>query len=123
MNSVTSADGTRIAFDRLGEGMPLVVVGGQLCDRSVTGPTAERLAQSCTVLNYDRRGRGESEDTLPYAVEREIEHLHALLDEAGAAAAVMGDASREGTVPAELLGDVSAPPSCSAARGTTGCSM
>jgi hypothetical protein len=51
------------------------VVGGQLCDRALTRPTAEELAKHFTVINYDRRGRGDSGDTAPYALEREIEDL------------------------------------------------
>jgi pimeloyl-ACP methyl ester carboxylesterase len=76
METVTSSDGTTIAFDRLGDGPPVVVVGGLLCDRALTRPTAEELAKHFAVLNYDRRGRG---DTAPYAIEREIEDLSALI--------------------------------------------
>ena len=89
----TSADGTRIAFERLGEGAPVIVVGGILCDRQTTHPLAERLAEHLTVFNFDRRGRGESGDTAPYAVEREIEDLGALIAEAGGTAAVYGHSS------------------------------
>ena len=96
MDKVTSADGTRIAFDRLGAGPPVVVVGGQLCDRALTRPMAEELASRFTVFNYDRRGRGESEDTAPYAVEREIEDLAALIAEAGGTAAVYAHSSGAG---------------------------
>lgn len=90
---VTSADGTRIAFDRLGRGAPLVVVSGMFCERSVTRDLAERLAEQYTVLNYDRRGRGASSDTGPYAPEREIEDLAALIAELGGKAAVYGHSS------------------------------
>ena len=83
MDKVTSRDGTQIAFDRLGDGPPVIVVGGAMCDRALTGPTAEELAKHFTVLNYDRRGRGYSGDTGPYAVEREIEDIGALIVEAG----------------------------------------
>jgi pimeloyl-ACP methyl ester carboxylesterase len=76
---VTSRDGTRIAFDRLGDGPPVVVVSGTLCDRQTTRDLAEKLAKHLTVISYDRRGRGDSGDTPPYAVEREIEDLHALI--------------------------------------------
>ncbi len=96
MQSVTSSDGTPIAFDRLGAGPPVVVVGGQLCDRALTRPTAERLAEHFTVFNYDRRGRGDSGDTQPYAVEREIEDLEALIAEAGGTASVYGHSSGAG---------------------------
>jgi pimeloyl-ACP methyl ester carboxylesterase len=90
---VTSADGTRIAFDRLGEGPPMIVVGGILNDRQTTRPLAEKLAEHLSVINYDRRGRGESGDAAPYAVEREIEDLGALIAEAGGTAAVYGHSS------------------------------
>jgi pimeloyl-ACP methyl ester carboxylesterase len=68
-------------------------VGGQLADRALTRPTAEELAKHFTVFNYDRRGRGDSGDTAPYAVEREIEDLGALIDEAGGRASVYGHSS------------------------------
>jgi pimeloyl-ACP methyl ester carboxylesterase len=95
-SSVTSADGTRIGFDRLGEGPPVVLVGGMFCTRRSTRELAEQLAERFTVLNHDRRGRGESGDTAPYAVEREIEDLGALIAEAGGAAAVYGHSSGAG---------------------------
>ncbi len=83
VEKVRSKDGTTIAFDRLADGPPVIVVGGQLCDRVLTRPTAEELATRFTVFNYDRRGRGDSGDTTPYAVKREIEDIVALTDEAG----------------------------------------
>ncbi|MBV9820879.1 MAG: alpha/beta hydrolase [Actinobacteria bacterium] len=86
MEKVTSKDGTEIAFDRVGEGPPLVVVGGALNDRENTAELAEMLAPHATVFNYDRRGRGDSGDTAPYAVQREIEDLQAIIDEAGGSA-------------------------------------
>ena len=58
VNRVTSSDGTPITFDRLGNSRPVIVVGGQLCDRKLTHPTAEELAKHFTVFNYNRRGRG-----------------------------------------------------------------
>src|SRR5215203_2178151 len=93
---VTSADGTPIAFERLGDGPPIIVVGGAICDRAMTRPTAEQLAQHFTVINYDRRGRGDSGDTAPYAVEREIEDLGALIAEAGGRASVYAHSSGAG---------------------------
>jgi pimeloyl-ACP methyl ester carboxylesterase len=93
VNRVTSSDGTTIAFDRLGHGWPVIVVGGQLADRALTRPTAEELAKYFTVFNYDRRGRGDSGDTAPYAVEREIEDLAALIAEAGGRASVYAHSS------------------------------
>src|SRR5215204_5786027 len=93
MDKVTSRDGTPIAFDRLGDGPPVIVVCGQLCDRALMHPTAEELAKHFTVFNYDRRGRGDSGDTAPYAVEREVEDLEALINEAGGSASVYGTSS------------------------------
>jgi pimeloyl-ACP methyl ester carboxylesterase len=93
---VSSMDGTRIAFDRLGSGSPLVVVGGMFNSRQTTRELAERLAQRFTVINYDRRGRSESGDTAPYAVEREVEDLDALVTEVGGAASVYGHSSGAG---------------------------
>lgn len=90
METVTSADGTTIAFDQLGAGTPLVLVSGASCDRAVDGAIAERLAQHFTVLNYDRRGRGDSTDTPPYAVAREIEDIEVLLAAAGGSATLVG---------------------------------
>jgi pimeloyl-ACP methyl ester carboxylesterase len=96
MERVTSADGTLIAFDRLGDGPPVVLVTGALADRTGTGALAERLAPRFTVLNYDRRGRTDSDDragTPPFAVEREIEDLAAVIAEAGGEAAVYAHSS------------------------------
>ena len=93
---VTSADGTPIAFERLGDGQPVIVVGGATCDRAKTRPTAEELAKHFTVFNYDRRGRGDSGDTAPYTVEREIEDIGAIIAEAGGTASVYGHSSGAG---------------------------
>jgi pimeloyl-ACP methyl ester carboxylesterase len=93
MNTVTSKDGTTIAFDRLGEGQPVILVGGGPNDRSANAPLAALLAPRFTVINYDRRGRGDSGDTAPYAVEREVEDLDALIGEAGGSAFVYGTSS------------------------------
>ncbi|TDC87247.1 alpha/beta hydrolase [Actinomadura sp. 7K507] len=93
---VTSVDGTRIAFDTAGQGPAVVVVGGMFCARPATRALAERLAGRFSVLNYDRRGRGDSGDTPPYAVEREIEDLGALIAGAGGSAAVYGHSSGAG---------------------------
>jgi pimeloyl-ACP methyl ester carboxylesterase len=93
---VTSADGTRIAFERLGDGPPLIVIGGATCDRVKMRSIAERLAQDFSVINYDRRGRGDSGDTKPYAVEREVEDLAALIDYAGGRASLYGHSSGAG---------------------------
>jgi pimeloyl-ACP methyl ester carboxylesterase len=93
--TVTSADGTPIAFTRIGQGPPLVVVDGLLVSQA-TSPNrklAPMLAGRFTVYTYDRRGRGGSGDTAPYAVEREIEDLAAVITEAGGAACVYGESS------------------------------
>jgi alpha-beta hydrolase superfamily lysophospholipase len=93
MNRVASSDGTTIAFDRLGDGPPLILVCGGSTDRKANAPLAELLAPQFTVLNYDRRGRGDSGDTLPYAVERELEDLDAVIVAAGGSAFVYGTSS------------------------------
>jgi pimeloyl-ACP methyl ester carboxylesterase len=93
---VTSVDGTRIAFDRLGDGEPVVLVGGMFNDRHTTRTLAEHLARRSTVINYDRRGRGLSGDMAPYAVEHEVEDLAALIFEAGGTASVYGHSSGAG---------------------------
>ncbi len=95
-NYVSSPDGTKIAYDRLGDGPPVVLVSGLFCHRPMTQPLAELLARDFTVVHYDRRGRGESGDTPPYAVEREVEDLAALIDAVGGAAAVYGHSSGAG---------------------------
>ena len=93
MHTTTSADGTVIAYDRTGSGPPLVLVVGAFCDRYTTKPLAGLLAAHYEVFEYDRRGRGASGDTPPYAVDREIEDLAAVLAAAGGAAAVYGHSS------------------------------
>lgn len=93
MGTVTSKDGTRIAFDRSGEGPAVILVVGAFNERPTGAPLARALEQQFTVFNYDRRGRGESGDTAPYAVEREIEDLDALIAEAGGSARVFGYSS------------------------------
>ena len=90
---VTSKDGTTIAFDRSGEGPPLVLVGGALADRLAAARLSAQLAAHFTVIAYDRRGRGDSGDTAPYAVEREIEDIEALIVAAGGQAFVLGHSS------------------------------
>lgn len=93
MIKANSADGTAIAYDKLGQGPPLIMVVGAFNDRSTTAPLAKALAAAFTVMNYDRRGRGDSDDTAPYAVDREIEDLDALIAAAGGSAAVFGYSS------------------------------
>ncbi|HEV2741999.1 MAG TPA: alpha/beta fold hydrolase, partial [Rubrobacter sp.] len=93
MDTATSRDGTTIAFDRSGDGPPVILVCGQSTTRSSNASLAALLAPDFTVLNYDRRGRGDSGDTLPYAVEREVEDIDALVSEAGGSASVFGVSS------------------------------
>jgi pimeloyl-ACP methyl ester carboxylesterase len=93
LSTVTSKDGTTIAFDRIGAGPPLIIVVGAFNDRSTGAPLAEVLADDFTVINYDRRGRGASGDTAPYAIEREVEDLDALIEEVGGEASVFGYSS------------------------------
>ena len=93
MNTITSKDGTRIAFDRDGDGPALVLVGGASTTRVDLAPLAVALAPFFTVLAYDRRGRGDSGDTAPYAVEREVDDIGALIDEAGGSAFLFGHSS------------------------------
>ena len=95
MPTVRSADGTPIAYETTGRGPALILVDGALCYRASgpSRPMAARLAERFTVLAYDRRGRGESGDTAPYALEREVEDLEALLGAAGGSASVLGFSS------------------------------
>jgi pimeloyl-ACP methyl ester carboxylesterase len=94
-STVTSQDGTRIAYDTIGQGPAVILVAGALCSRSFwSGPElAKLLAPRFTVYNYDRRGRGDSGDTKPYAVKREVEDIESLIDEAGGAAYLYGHSS------------------------------
>lgn len=98
MATVISKDGTRIAYEKLGSGFPIILVDGALCSR-VFGPMpklAPLLAEHFTVFMYDRRGRNESGDTKPYAPEREVEDIDALIKEAGGSAHVFGISSGAG---------------------------
>ncbi|MEQ4302139.1 alpha/beta fold hydrolase [Plantactinospora sp. B6F1] len=93
MNRATSKDGTSIAYERLGRGPAVILVGGGLDDGAENAPLAAELASRFTVFNYARRGRGASADTLPYAVEREIEDIDALIAEAAGPASLFGASS------------------------------
>jgi pimeloyl-ACP methyl ester carboxylesterase len=93
METVHSADGTVIAFDRSGEGPALVLVVGAFSDRTSTKTLASGLASRFTVYEYDRRGRGDSGDTAPYAVEREVEDLAAIVEATGRSPHVFGHSS------------------------------
>jgi pimeloyl-ACP methyl ester carboxylesterase len=93
MKTVTSRDGTSIAFDVYGSGPALILVGGALSTRSAVPKLAGLLAPHFTVFGYDRRGRGDSGDTPPYAVEREVEDIAALIEIAGGKAFIYGHSS------------------------------
>jgi pimeloyl-ACP methyl ester carboxylesterase len=98
VEKVQSADGTQIAFERSGEGPPLVLVQGAFNDRTSSVDLAGQLGADFTVYAFDRRGRGDSDQGGAYAVEREVEDLAAVLDAAalraaGAPAAVYGHSS------------------------------
>jgi pimeloyl-ACP methyl ester carboxylesterase len=94
--TVTSQDGTKIAFDKVGSGLAVILVNGAMSFRAID-PTLAQLAALlgayCTAYNYDRRGRGESGDTKPFAKEREIEDIQALVEEAGGQAMLFGISS------------------------------
>ena len=89
----TSKDGTTIAYDRLGTGPAVVLVSGGSVDRSSNAGLADQLATGYTVFNYDRRGRGPSGDTHPYAIQREIEDIDAVIEAAGGKAHLYGSSS------------------------------
>ncbi len=98
MKTVISKDGTTIAFDKSGKGPALILVGGMFEQRRMDSETSRLaalplLAQHFTVFHYDRRGRGDSGDTQPYAVAREIEDIEALINEASGSAFVVGISS------------------------------
>ena len=95
MKTVSSADGTSIAYDQQGQGPALILVDGALTVHSSGSGSelARLLAPHFTVYGFDRRGRGESGDTLPYAVDREIDDIEALIDRAGGSAFLYGHSS------------------------------
>jgi pimeloyl-ACP methyl ester carboxylesterase len=98
MKTVTSKDGTTIAFEQSGTGPALILVGGSFEHRAMDSETAQLaalplLGRHFTVIHYDRRGRGDSTDIQPYAVQREIEDIEALIDEAGGSAYLSGISS------------------------------
>ena len=95
MSTAASADGTSIAYELLGEGPPVILVDGAMCYREA-GPMraiSDQLQGTHTVCLYDRRGRGESGDNLPYAPAREVEDIEALIAEVGGRAALFGMSS------------------------------
>jgi pimeloyl-ACP methyl ester carboxylesterase len=93
VEKVQSADGTPIAYERYGEGPAVIVVEGAFGLRGSSAPLAKLLAPRFTVFAYDRRGRGDSGDTAPYAVAREVEDLDAVIAAAGGSARVYGISS------------------------------
>lgn len=98
METIQSKDGTRLAFDIAGHGPTLILVGGMFEQRALDTETAKLaalplLAEHFTIVHYDRRGRGDSTDTLPFAVEREIEDIEILIDHVGGPAYVFGISS------------------------------
>ncbi|WP_031087662.1 alpha/beta fold hydrolase [Streptomyces sp. NRRL WC-3549] len=90
MDKTLSLDGTPIAYRRRGDGPPVVLVGGALSTTADGEPLAALLEPRFTVVTYDRRGRGASGDTGPYAVRREIEDLAAVTARAGERVSVFG---------------------------------
>ena len=109
MSTVTSKDGTLIAFDQTGKGPALILVGGAFEQRAMDSATAQLaafplLAEHFTVIHYDRRGRGDSTDRQPYALEREIEDIEALIDTAGEPAFIFGISSGAGLAFEAALG-------------------
>jgi pimeloyl-ACP methyl ester carboxylesterase len=93
MRTVTSQDGTSIAFDQSGQGPAVILVGGALSDRSAALPLAALLASRFTMIGYDRRGHGDSGDTPPYTIGREVEDIQALIAAAGGSAFLFGHSS------------------------------
>jgi pimeloyl-ACP methyl ester carboxylesterase len=93
MRKVVSRDGTTIAYEKAGEGPPLVLLNGSFRDHTIFDALVPELAPYCTTYVYDRRGRGESGDSPEYAVEREIEDLEAVIQEAGGSAVVFAGSS------------------------------
>lgn len=93
--NVTSADGTSIAYDAQGAGTPLIIVNGALSTKTgeLQAELVSRLAPHFTVYGYDRRGRGDSGDTAPYAVAREIDDIEVLIEKAGGTAFLLGHSS------------------------------
>ena len=93
MRKVVSRDGTTIAYEKAGDGPPIVLLGGGFRDHTAFTSLVPKLVPYCTTCTYDRRGRGESGDAPTYAIEREIEDLEAVIAKAGGQAAVFGGSS------------------------------
>ncbi|WP_136697217.1 alpha/beta fold hydrolase [Geodermatophilus dictyosporus] len=96
--TVTSADGTSIAYEVSGAGPLQITVCGATCDRALMRPTDQALGRYSTTVDHDRRGRGDSGDTLPYAIDREVEDIAALIDRLGGPAHLYGHSSGAGLV-------------------------
>jgi pimeloyl-ACP methyl ester carboxylesterase len=93
MPKVTSKDGTTVAYDKKGQGPVLILILGALNRRSQGKKLTELLSDHFTVVSYDRRGRGDSTDTLPYTTGKEVEDIEALIDETGGRAYLYGHSS------------------------------
>ncbi|MBO3101876.1 alpha/beta fold hydrolase [Cellulomonas fengjieae] len=93
MQTLISADGTPIAYERTGDGPAVVLTTGAFNDHTTGAELAALLDEDHTAVTYDRRARGRSGDTAPYAVERELEDLAAVIEVAGGSAAVFGFSS------------------------------
>lgn len=93
VETVRSADGTEIAFQRSGHGQPVILIGGAFSNRQIFAGLADALSAQFTAVSYDRRGRGASGDTAPYAVDREVEDLGALIAGVGGRACLFGHSS------------------------------
>src|ERR1700712_5376229 len=95
MKIVKSKDGTKIAYDEVGQGVPVIIVGGAFSYRKFKDlvQLANILSPEHQVINYDRRGRDDSGDTKPYSVNKEIEDLEAIIDAVGGKAYVYGVSS------------------------------
>ncbi|UFT99531.1 alpha/beta hydrolase [Radiobacillus kanasensis] len=95
MKTTKSKDGTTLAYDVYGNGPPLIFVTGATCFRQFEPvlQDAKVFAEQFTVYNYDRRGRGDSTNTLPFSIEREMEDMEAMIDAAGGKANLYGHSS------------------------------
>ncbi|GGD84064.1 alpha/beta fold hydrolase [Paenibacillus nasutitermitis] len=93
MDTVTSKDGTKIAYEKQGDGPAVILISSAVADHRDAAGFAEQLSTHFTVYNYDRRGRGQSSDATPYAVQREVEDIEALIQKAGGHACLFGSSS------------------------------
>jgi pimeloyl-ACP methyl ester carboxylesterase len=93
VDTARSADGTKIAYERTGDGPVLILAGGALNNRHSAGALVPLLAEKFSVVTFDRRGRGDSTDTPPYSPAREVEDLKAVIDAVGGSAMVFGHSS------------------------------